>query len=289
MTATAEPTTGAHGESFRTAVRGLQDAALARAVDGTAGDLLTPLLRGRFAAQLRTVDLAVDECVRVAANDLLTHGWAPLELHTFGAKRLDERGRSYLRDVLAAAAQWNAATDWLTDLGRVESRVWWSVAEPHFGQWIRHHALHRADSIRVAVDVLALLSYLPRTDARMPGAPDAATVPAGSLVQDDRIVARIDALVARANATSFVEEAVACSRKAQELMVRYATVPAPSPSALTISAGAVRLLIRENPLTTARTLVGGLFQRAATVLRSAAPVLRPPSPSPRPPLPICQD
>jgi len=281
MTATAEPhTRPAPTPSLPEATRALRDAALDRALDRRGTDLLEPLLRGRLALRASTVDLAADGALRDAALALLTHGWTPAELHTFAAKRLDHTALSYLIDVLAAAAQWSGASNWRHDVSRLGAQVWWSVGESHLGQWARRHGQERRETVRVAVDVLALLSYLPRTDDPYPGAPQPTGVQAG-LVHDARIVARIDALLSRANNTDFPDEAAACSAKAQELMVRYATVPVPAPSAVDATVEALKRLCTESPLAAAKTVmaeVAGLVHKAAAALstRSVPPGSVPP-------------
>jgi hypothetical protein len=271
--------------SFDDASRLLHTAALARAIDEPdASRRITPLLQGRFALRAHTVDVAVDTAVRDAAHGLLTHGWTPAEVHAFAAKRLDASALAYLVDALAATTQHTASAPWLPELTRLPARVWWTVGEPHVGQWAVRHGHRRSDAIQIAVRVLALLSYLPRTDT--PSATARVALPGGALVQDERIAGKIDALLARAGSSSYPSEAAACARKAQELMVRYATVP---DDALTTAgaAAALKRLRTENPITAVRTLLADaladLAERAAAALR--------PRPSreltrPRRPLPI---
>jgi hypothetical protein len=212
--------------SFDEASRLLHTAALARAIDEPdAGRRITPLLQGRFALRAHTVDVAVDMAVRDAAHSLLTHGWTPSDVHTFATKRLDSAALAYLVDALAATAQHTAGVPWLPELTRLSARVWWTVGEPHVGQWADRHGRRRADAIQTAVRVLALLSYLPRTDTVQPAAATTIALPAGALVRDGRIAGKIDALLARAGNSTYPSEAAACAAKAQELMVRHATVP----------------------------------------------------------------
>jgi hypothetical protein len=276
-------------QTFDEASRLLRTAALARAIDEPRGDdRIVPLLQGRFALRGHTVDVAVDTEVRVAAHDLLTRGWTPGEVHTFAERRLDSVSLAYLIDALAATAQYSAGVPWLPELTALSARVWWSVGEPHFAQWTARHDRRRADAMRVVVDVLALLSYLPRTDAVQPEAPQALAIPRLALVQDDRIIGKINALLSRAGATTFPEEASACAAKAQELMVRYATVPDPAPATVAASAtaAALRRLCTESPAATVRAVaasrladparlvatvgeeVAGLVQRATAVVAS---------------------
>lgn len=242
--------------SFEEATRLLRTAALARAIDEPgAPQRITPLLQGRFAMLQRTVDLAADAAVRDAAHLLLTHGWTPAELHAFAAKRLASAPLSYLLDTLAASAQWSAHVPWLADLAQLRARVWWTIGEPHLRQWSQRHDRRRPDTLAVVVEILALLSYLPRTDAPLPGAPAAPTFTPGAVVQDGRIVGKIDALLARATGTSYPEEASACAGKAQELMMRYATVPASA---------------RTGPLSVSRRIAAAVAAELAGLVRRAS-------------------
>jgi hypothetical protein len=272
-------------ESFAEASRLLRTAALARVIDEPGSVRLTPLLQGRLALRPHTVDLAADAAVREAAHTLLTHGWTPAELHTFAERRLDPAARSYLVDTLAATAQWSAGVPWFADLAKIRARVWWTAGLPHLGQWATRHGHRRYDAIRIAVEVLALLSYLPCTDRPQPDMPAPPAIAPDALVQDAKIIGRIDALLARANASDYPEEALACAAKAQELMVRYASTPAPRAGSVTADtvAAALRRLCTENPLVLARTLLARARRLAAR-----------PSPtgeleaSPHRPLPLAQ-
>jgi hypothetical protein len=260
-----ERTAPIQSTSFDEATRLLRTAALARAIDEPdAGRRITPLLQGRFALRAHTVDVAVDTAVREAARGLLTHGWTPAEVHTFAARRLDDATLTYLVDALAATAQWTTGVAWLPELKQLSARMWWTVGEPHVGQWAVRHGQRRADAIHTAVRVLALLSYLPRTDAPQHAAPGPLPLPAGALVQDGRIASKIDALLARAGSSTYPSEAAACASKAQELMVRYATVPEASLSTPG-AAAALRRLYTENPIGAVRNLVAEALAAVRTL------------------------
>jgi Protein of unknown function (DUF2786) len=246
------------GGTFADAASLLRTAALARAVDEPdCADRIVPLLHGRFALRPHTVDLAVDATVRDAAHELLTHGWTPAEMHAFAAKRLDPVALTFLVDALAGTAKWTVGAPWLAQLRTLSAVIWWSSAEPHVRQWSARHDRGRAETLRVVVDVLALLAYVPRTDAPQPGMPAAVDLPPDAVVDDERLAGRIDALLTRAGRTDFAEEARACAAKAQELLLRYAARPP------------VRERVRADPrrlVTVVGAEVAGLLQRAATVL-----------------------
>lgn len=203
-------------------------AAYARAADGLVLDRATaPADPGRLAplapCSSLTIDLALDHAVREAAHLALCHGWQARDLLAFADSRLDVLTRSYLADVLGLTAQWCAAAGWLTDLERLGHRAWWSAGQAHATQWARRHRLEQTQAVTIAVDVVALLTHLPRTAAAQPETPAASGASAGVLVRELRIVNKIDALFARAVATTFGDEAQACAAKGQELLLRYAS------------------------------------------------------------------
>jgi hypothetical protein len=251
---------GGASETFLEAVRELQDAAYQRAVEGPGLHVLAPLLRGRLALRPHTVDLAVDALARDTVHLLLTHGWTPTELYTFAKRRLDATAMNYLVDTLAAASQVTVAPPWYDELTGLGAQVWWTVSRPHLAQWAARHAHKRVETIRAAVEVLALLCHVPRTDDPVPGAPEPLQLQPGTLVHDARIAAKIDALLARAADSTFPAEARACAAKAQELMVRYATVPdiPPVGPVAGAAAAAMEQLVTEGPAVVAKTLFAGV-------------------------------
>lgn len=204
----------------------LADAALGRADDGLILDRGTrPADPNRLTRLLAcpqlTVDLAMDHALREAAHLALCHGWRAGDLLGFAQPRVDELTLDYLADVLGLAAQWSAAAGWLAELDTLGRRQWWTSGDPHAAQWSQRHGVGRRRQVDIGVDVLALLSHLPRTVAAQPETPEASGAAPGVLVRESRIAAKIDALFARAVGTPFAHEAEACAVKAQELLLRY--------------------------------------------------------------------
>ena len=222
------PGPAVRGPAFTAATRHLHAAALARAVEEPdAADRIVPLLTGSLGHRPHLVDRAIDAATRAAAHDLLSRGWRPAEIDRFAAKRLDPLALSYLHDALAGTAP--GAPPWLAELPDVAPGHWWSSRHPHVAQWAQRHGAGRAVTLRVVVDVLALLAGLPRTDDPLPGMPSRPAVPGDVLVDDERQAARVDALLARAGHTDYPEEAAACAVKAEQLMRRPAAVTLPRP------------------------------------------------------------
>lgn len=212
------------GPTFAAATRQLHAAALARAVaEPDAADRIVPLLTGSLALRPHTVDRAIDAALHAAAHDLLACGWRPAEIDAFAAKRLDPLALGFLRDALAGTAA--GAPPWLPELREVAGGAWWSSAHAHVAQWSARHECNRAVTLRVVVDVLALLAYLPRTDEPLPGMPPRPAVAGDLLVDDEKLAHRIDALLARSVASDHDAEAAACAAKAEQLLLRHASTP----------------------------------------------------------------
>jgi hypothetical protein len=217
---------------YADAVARLRQAALARALDDPEWpELITALLSGRLAGRPGVVDRAVDAVVAEAAHHLLTHGWTPLEVHAFAARRLDPATLSFLVDALAGTARWTIAPPWLAELERLPTRIWWTSARPHVAQWAERHGAGRRATLRVVVEVLALLAHLPRTDRPRPGMPPRLDAPLDTRPTDVRTARRVAALLERAAATEFPAEAAACTERAAELLRQ---VPEPRVPARTV-------------------------------------------------------
>jgi hypothetical protein len=88
-------------------------------------------------------------------------------------------------------------------------------------RWAAFNGVDRCAALTVVLRVLALLGTLPPLEPLLPlpGARRHTPTTAGEV--DEKALARVRALLAKAEATEFHEEAEALSAKAQELMSRY--------------------------------------------------------------------
>jgi hypothetical protein len=135
--------------SFAEATRLLRIAALARVIDEPGHPArVDPLLQGRLALRARTVDVAVDTAVADAARALLAQGWTAAEIHARGAQRLDRPELEFVVDALAASARPDGS---------------------YLTRWAARNRRTRGDAVRAAVEVLALLSYVPARRASPTG------------------------------------------------------------------------------------------------------------------------
>jgi hypothetical protein len=146
-------------------------------------------------------DRAVQQVVGRAGRN----GWRPEDIHQAARRRVDEFAVAYVLDALAAHAA-------VAEDGAVR---WWDPAEPHLPQWAAKHILTPAEAVTTVVEALSLLATLPRLPT-LPGPP------AAHHAVDGKKLSRVRALLAKAESSSFPEEAEALSAKAQELMTRHA-------------------------------------------------------------------
>ncbi|MEU1279378.1 DUF2786 domain-containing protein [Streptomyces sp. NPDC005805] len=165
------------------------------------------------AASLLAADRAADAELRRRGEELLRRawerGWQPADVHRLVRRELAEpHERLFASLVTGESAHYGArlAPRWRAQLAALEG------AEPV-----------RADRFTHATTVLELyrlLVRLPRIEpvAPPPGAPLAAAVPSP---HEPRTLGRVRALLAKAEATGFPEEAEALTAKAQELMARH--------------------------------------------------------------------
>ncbi len=170
------------------------------------------------------LDRAADDLTQRTVDSLFQAGWTPVDLHEIARRQLDAPAVGYLIDSIAAAAACYPAAlldpRWQAELSAVDATVWWGREHPHLGQWSARHARGRAETLAVVIDVLALLGRLPELASTLP-APGSAADPSVPPGVDARVLARVRALLAKAESTEFPDEAEALSAKAQQLMSRY--------------------------------------------------------------------
>ncbi|WIY02503.1 DUF2786 domain-containing protein [Amycolatopsis mongoliensis] len=143
-------------------------------------------------------------------------GWLPEDLQQAARRRVDEFARSFVLDALAAyGEQFPGRQDQLDEVGAVR---WWTESEPHLPQWAAKHILTPAEALTSVIEALGFLMTLP---ALTPPGTATPARPAHHAV-DEKKLSRVRALLAKAESSSFPEEAEALSAKAQELMTRYA-------------------------------------------------------------------
>ncbi|MFG1906528.1 DUF2786 domain-containing protein [Kribbella sp. NPDC048928] len=169
----------------------------------------------------------VDRCVQGFLGGLIRgaweRGWAPADVVQYGRRELDAATEPLLLAAISAEHQtYPAGTidprwlDQLTDVGVAQpftplSLTSWAAGARVGRYLVLHHALAVAGFLQT-LPIMAKLFPLPGAPARQ----QHAVAPANG-----KMLARIRALLAKAEATEFPDEAEALSGKAQELMAKF--------------------------------------------------------------------
>jgi len=174
------------------------------------------------------VDHTVLGCVVRTVTAAWQSGWQPADVARIVRRELSGRHEELIVDGIGLEARGYAAATidpaWADQLVAVNARVWWDEANPYADQRASASRCSRRDVLAVAVETLALLGALPDLPrlCPLPGEAEAgADGPGGGPAIDGRLLERVRALLAKAESTTFPEEAESLSAKAQELMARY--------------------------------------------------------------------
>jgi hypothetical protein len=192
-----------------------------------AGPRIGLIVADRCAEQPSILAAAVQCAVVPLVTAAWERGWSPEDLHQIARRSLDAAGVGYLIDAIAEESQRYAIAAmpprWLEDLRQVGAEVWWEPDQTggHLAQWARRRGVSLAVALATVIEVLAMLLSLPVLPriGPLPGSATVTAMPRRGV--DQKILARVRALLAKAESTTFPEEAEALSAKAQELMSRY--------------------------------------------------------------------
>ena len=182
--------------------------------EGTAGRLADRMLAGNAQVPPTVIGAAMERLLRRLTHVVVQAGWGPRDLTELVRRRLTLEHQP----VLAAALHHEmsrhsverVAPQWRAELAAIGAT--------------RHPPLHGHPGLTLALVLAAVLVATPRIPRLMPppgGADPLDTVrwePGG---QGAKVLARVRALLAKAESTEFAEEAEALSTKAQELISRY--------------------------------------------------------------------
>lgn len=173
----------------------------------------------------RELDIAADIVVHEAIRAAWEHGWSPTDLHEIARRRLDTAGVRYLDEaIVLESQQYSVATlhpRWRAELAAISADIVPAVTAPQMWRWAASHSADERTAMTLVLEVLHLLGRIPEIAALLPlpGAHRQVATVAGEV--DEKMLARVRALLAKAEATEYPEEAEALSAKAQSLMVRH--------------------------------------------------------------------
>jgi uncharacterized protein DUF2786 len=239
------------GEKAGAAAAGASPAALAQLAAQLVGDALMARSRLEAAAFTRCVaqlaarpGAAAADWLRSTENALAAAleggvtaawraGWQPADVVRAVGR---EHGNGHARvaaDAIAAEMRGYAAATvddrWQAQLGALDARVWWPEGDGYLRARAGRDGLDRPAAIARALEVIFVLGGLPPLprlcpppgEAQRRSADPPRQGPPRSRAVDERMLARIRALLAKAESTEFPDEAEALSTRAQELMARH--------------------------------------------------------------------
>ena len=176
-------------------------------------------IRARGASARTATATAISGCLATALRSAWEGGWQPGDIVMAAERRLGGRPVILARQLIGADAPGSdvdVPAAWATQVGQVAIGSRWE-------------ALHYDGSValQAAAELLGMLIHLPRLPHLIPP-PSRWSESGGHRIQrpprpgDGRMLARVRALLGKAESTEFEEEAAALTAKAQELMARYA-------------------------------------------------------------------
>ncbi|MEV7021305.1 DUF2786 domain-containing protein [Kitasatospora sp. NPDC093558] len=214
---------------------------------GDAGPLLEQAVRSVLTAPDERLDLALDTGASLlaasagqwpavsravlgyadtAVGRCWSAGWRPADLVRVVRRELKPVHLALAVDLIAAEGRRHpaAALDrrWQEQLRELETEVWWPGDDGYLAAFAQRH---RLDRFALATAALELI----RTWGRLPPIAPVGPVPgqapvrgaAGPVPGEPRMLARIRALLAKAESTEFPDEAEALTAKAQQLMAQH--------------------------------------------------------------------
>jgi hypothetical protein len=174
--------------------------------------------------------LQVDELFASLISDAYEGGWQPAELVRVVRRRCSSRHADMLASAVASERAVSAGPvtpppAWSAQLEELGAeRTWWGPGRDWLSLWARRAGMAWEEALGVAVETLSVLFRLPVTETLMPPPSQWAHLPftATGEHHDSAVLAKVRALLAKAESTAFEHEAAALTAKAQELMARHA-------------------------------------------------------------------
>ena len=173
-------------------------------------------LQDALADQASSAGPAADASLGAAIERLWSRGWTPADVVRAVDRHLPTHHTELATEVVVADGQRREERGqtlhprWREQLANLEDR---SAAVA---------ALTSQERLRVVVEVLCVVTRLPAVPRTMPAPGEAWTASSGTAHLDAGLLARVRALLAKAESTEFEEEAEAFTTKAQELIARHA-------------------------------------------------------------------
>jgi hypothetical protein len=171
-------------------------------------------------------------CLEESVRAMWAHGWQPADVAGVAGRKLSAAHRRLAVDVIAACSAGlgdeTLHPRWSAQLDELDIDVCLEADEPDVGQWADDQGLSWTEGLAHGIQLLGLLLRLPPLP-RLVDPPGETSRPRSRPVRrgggdgdGQRMLAKVRALLAKAESTTFPEEAEALTAKAQELMARHA-------------------------------------------------------------------
>lgn len=213
--------------------------------------------------------------LEVAVTNAWRCGWQPADLAPIVRKDLGARHARLIVDVVVHEAQQYAPATlsprWRDQLAGLDANLWWDTRRSYLAQFAEREGTDR-DTVLAQARMLAVsIRMLPPQPVLGPRPGEfTSSRPTGDRHQrpsagatDGRMLARVRALLAKAESTTFPSEAEALTAKAQELMARHAIDRAMIDADAPRADGPVgRRMPVEDPYAKAKALLASTVARA---------------------------
>jgi hypothetical protein len=154
-------------------------------------------------------------------------GWQPAELHRSTLRELSNEHAQLVAFAMAAQMQTYAAGTvderWQAQLGQIRAKVIWQPGEEPLAIFSGSGGRISAGVAERAIEAMWHLRRLPELPfvGPLPGEARQGSLRSTAAQVDQKMLDRVRALLAKAESTTFPEEAESYTAKAQELMARY--------------------------------------------------------------------
>jgi hypothetical protein len=178
-----------------------------------------------YRAVARDLDVAADLAMNEAIRAAWEHGWLPSDLHEVARRKLPAPEVRYLDEsIVRESREYAAATlhpNWRADIAALSATVDVDAQTPQMRLWAASNTVDQRMALTVVLKLLNFLGRLPVLEAILPPPGAHRYMPTTVNRVDEKVLDKVRALLAKAEATEFPDEAEALSAKAQDLMSRY--------------------------------------------------------------------
>ncbi|MFB4270439.1 DUF2786 domain-containing protein [Nonomuraea sp. GTA35] len=177
-----------------------------------------------FLADRDDADRVLVEVVTRAISGLWRNGWQPADVVRIAARRLSDWHGRVAADLIAwemrAYAPATVDERWRDQLAALEAAVWWKGG--YLAARQARDGVSRLMTVSGGLELLGLLTGLPRLESLGPPPGTARrTVRARPRAVSEKTFARVRALLAKAESTTYEAEAETFTSAAQSLMAKY--------------------------------------------------------------------